>query len=142
LTAAERARLAVLADILIPAGDGFPSASAAGAAAAGLDSVLELRPDLAAGLRQLLHRSDTVDPGTFVAALRNQDPSAFQLLGETVASAYFLHPDVRRRLNYTGQGPKPIDPTPHPGDDDLLRAVVARGPIYRPTPASDGPPSR
>ena len=52
--ATERAVLAGLADVLIPAGDGFPSASEAGGAGQVLDEVLSVRPDLAAGLKKLL----------------------------------------------------------------------------------------
>ena len=45
--------LAQLADILIPAGEGRPSASDAGVAGDGLDRVLSFRPDLADGLERL-----------------------------------------------------------------------------------------
>ena len=50
----ERAILASLADVLIPAGDGFPSASEAGVAGEGLDQVLAFRPDLATALKSIL----------------------------------------------------------------------------------------
>ena len=43
----ERAVLAALADVLIPAAEGFPAASQAGVAGGGLDAVLSFRPDLA-----------------------------------------------------------------------------------------------
>src|SRR6266540_1365323 len=46
----EKALLGALADVLIPAGEGFPSASEAGVAAEGLENILSFRPDLAAGL--------------------------------------------------------------------------------------------
>ena len=52
----ERAVLAGLADVLIPAGEGFPSASDAGVAREGLDQVLAFRPDLADGLERLDRR--------------------------------------------------------------------------------------
>jgi hypothetical protein len=41
-----RATLRALADVLVPAGDGFPSASDAGVAGAWLDAMLVARPDL------------------------------------------------------------------------------------------------
>ena len=50
----ERATLAELADVLIPAGDGFPSASEAGVAQEGLDYVINCRPELLTGIRGLL----------------------------------------------------------------------------------------
>jgi hypothetical protein len=52
-----------------------------------------------------------------------------------VPGAYFLNPDVRRAIGYEGQTGRAIDPHPDYLDDGLLDAVIARGPIYRPTPA-------
>lgn len=130
----ERSTFASLADILIPAGDGFPAASAAGVAGDGLDQVLSLRPDLAQGLKELLAAADKHPASEFVAQLKESDPAGFGLLAELVPAAYFLNPDVRAKLNYHGQGPRPIDPQPDYLDDGLLQSVVDRGPIYRPTP--------
>ena len=130
----ERALLAALADVLIPAGDGFPSASAAGVAGGGLDQVLSFRPDLAPGLKKLLAAASGRPPTDFVAELKASDPAAFGLLAELVPAAYFLNADVRAKLRYNGQGPRPIDPRPDYLDDGLLQAVIDRGPIYRPTP--------
>ena len=60
----ERATLAGLADVLIPAADGFPSASQAGVAGEWLDRVIEARPDLDEGLRQVLTAAEGRDPAT------------------------------------------------------------------------------
>ena len=68
----ERAVLAELADILIPAGEGFPSASDAGVARDGLDRVLAFRPDLADGLKRLIAAARGCPAAEFVAELPAQ----------------------------------------------------------------------
>ena len=130
----ERAVLAALADILIPGSEGFPSASEAGVAGEGLDQVISFRPDIATGLCDLLEKAKGHPPADVVADLQKIDPAGFGLLTEIAAGAYFLNPQVRAKLGYTGQGPKPIDPHPDYLDDGLLQAVLNRGPIYRCTP--------
>jgi hypothetical protein len=132
--ACERSLLAALADVLIPAGDGFPAASGAGISGEGLDQLLTYRPDLAQGLKRVLAAADGQPAPEFVARLKASDPSGFGLLAETVSGAYFLHPEVRAKLNYHGQGPRPIDPRADYLEDGLLQSVLDRGPIYRPTP--------
>jgi len=129
----ERSVLAGLADVLIPAGEGFPSASEAEVAGEGLNQVLSVRPDLAAGLKQLLVSARGRPPVEVVADLRKSDPAGFGILAELVPGAYFLNPQVRERLGYHGQGPRPFDPRPDYLEDDLLQSVMNRGPIYRPT---------
>jgi len=129
----ERAVLAGLADVLIPAGESFPSASEAGVAGEGLDQVLSFRPDLADGLKKILASAHGRPPAEVVADLQVKDPAGFGLLAELVPGAYFLNPQVRAKLDYHGQGPRPIDPRPDYLDDGLLQSVIDRGPIYRPT---------
>jgi hypothetical protein len=53
----ERTLLAALADVLIPAGNGMPSASQAGVADLWLDAVLAARPDLGARIERLAGES-------------------------------------------------------------------------------------
>lgn len=129
-----RGRLAALADVLIPAGHGMPSASEAGVAGEWLDAVLAARTDLAAGLQQLLVQSEGHDPREFVAELSRQQPQQFGILAEIVPNAYFMNPAVRAAIGYAGQGPRPIDPRADYMEDDLLASVIRRGPVYRPTP--------
>jgi hypothetical protein len=133
LSQAERDLLAVVADVLIPAGGGMPSASEAGVASEGLDAVLTARPDLLEGLRELLRLVEGEAPTAAVASLRSAKPAAYQLLGEIVAGAYFMNAKVREAIGYHGQTPEPIDPRADYLDDGLLESVVRRGPIYRPT---------
>jgi len=133
-TPTERAALAALADVLIPAGEGFPSASQAGVADEGLDQVLAVRPDLSAGLRSILQRAGGRVPAEVIAELQGTDPAGFGVLAEIVPGAYFLNPKVREAIGYGGQTPRPIDPRPDYLEEGLLQSVIDRGPVYRPTP--------
>ena len=134
ITQAHRTLLANLADVLIPENVAMPSASEAGVADAGLDAVLSARPDLLEGLSELLRQIDGRALESAVASLRSTNPDVFVLLGEVVAGAYFMNPQVRQAIEYHGQTPRPIDPHPDYLDDGLLESVIRRGPIYRPTP--------
>ena len=134
LTSAERQLFAALADLLIPAGGGFPSASEAGVANEGLDQLLTVRPDLLNSLKGLLLRAKDRSPAEFLHELQASDPASFGVLAESVPGAYFLNSDVRAKLKYDGQSARPIDPREDYLEDDLLQSVIDRGPIYRPTP--------
>ena len=130
----ERALLAALADVLIPAADGMPSASQADVAGQWLDAVLTARPDLAGRLKDVLAKARDGTPYDVVTDLRAHDPDAFGVLAEIVPGAYFMNPDVRQAIGYAGQEPRPMDPRPDYMEDGLLESVIRRGPIYRPTP--------
>lgn len=136
MNAEQRAALARLADELIPAADGMPSASQAGVAGELLDEVLRLRPDVAEPLGAVLDRLGSLEAGVAIAGLRDGDPDGFFVLTEVVAGGYFLSPEVRRSIGYPGQQAVPIVPEEPPDyeQDDLLASVVARGRIFRPTP--------
>jgi hypothetical protein len=130
----ERAVLSDLADVLIPAGEGVPSASDAGVTRDGLDQVLAFRPDLADGLKRVIAAARGCSAAEFVAELQRNDPAGFAVLAEFVPGAYFLNQRVREDLGYTGQKARPIDPRSDHQDDSLLQSVIDRGPIHRPTP--------
>jgi len=133
----QRAVLAGLADVLIPAGDGMPSASAATVAEEGLDQVLAAVPGLRASLAEVLARAKGREPAEVVASLARTDPAAYGVLTEVVTAAYFMNPNVRQAVGYTGQGPTPLDPRVDYMEDGLLESVIKRGPIYRPTPKAN-----
>lgn len=130
----DRRLLASLADVLIPASDGMPSASQAGVAGTWLDHVLNARPDLTPGLAELLAKARGCEAREVIGAWRANDPAAFGILTEIVPAAYFMNPQVRETIGYAGQSPRTIDPHPDYLDDGLLESVISRGPIYRPTP--------
>jgi hypothetical protein len=131
-----RAVLAAVADVLIPKGNGMPSASEAGVAARWLDEVLRLRPDFGPPLTTVLDNMKGVDPAGAMARMRAEDPAGFGVLAEVVAGGYFLNPEVRSAIGYPGQQSVPIhhDDPPDYEQDGLIASVIARGPVYRPTP--------
>jgi hypothetical protein len=128
--------LAAVADVLIPKGDGNPSASEAGVAARWLDEVLRLRPDFGPPLAAVLDSIKGIDAGAAVARLGAEDPAGFGILAEVVAGGYFLNPQVRSAIGYPGQQSVPIvhEEPPDFEQDGLIASVIARGRVYRPTP--------
>jgi hypothetical protein len=126
-----------LADVLLPAHGQMPAASAADADGGWLDRVLAARPDLVPVLTRVLPGAAGRDPLSEVRRLKREDPAGFLAVASACAGSYYLNPGIRRLIGYPGQEPS----LPEPGEADaelsggLLNPVVARGPIYRPTPA-------
>jgi hypothetical protein len=141
VNAEQRARFGELADELIPAGSGMPSATQAGAHELGLDAVLRARPDLGPLLEAALAAVETLPAADAVAHLRDREPDGWAVLTAVVPGAYFLRPDVNAALGYEGQRALPVDAGDPPDyeRDGLLDSVKARGPVYRPTPGSPAP---
>ena len=133
-----RGVFAGLADVLIPAGETMPSGGEVALERGALDAVLAVRPDVVADLTGLLEAARGADPAVEVERLRTEDEAGFGLLTTVVAGGYFLDEGVRQAIGYRGQEAIPAGPTDPPDyeRDGLLAAVVERGPIYRPTPAS------
>ena len=133
LSEQRRVQLGAIADELIPAGSGMPSASEAGVGGQYLDEVLAARPDLAEPLEAALASVEGADDP--IGALRG-DAGAWGVITAVVPAAYFLNPDMRAAIGYPGLEARPIDPDAAPDylDDGLLDSVVSRGPVYRPTP--------
>src|SRR4051794_21690712 len=78
--AAERATFAALADVLVPAAEGMPAASAVDIAGTGLDRVLRARPDLEAPLARILAVGivgEAMDRGR---GGQRDDPAGFEAL--------------------------------------------------------------
>jgi hypothetical protein len=135
LTDSQRAQLGAIADELIPAGGGMPSASEAGVSGQYLDDVLTSLPDLRDALDTTLAAVDGLEPAEAIAVLR-QDPAGWGVLTAVVPAAYFMNPAIREAIGYPGLERRPIDPSAEPDylADGLLDSVIARGPVYRPTP--------
>lgn len=139
IDAAGRRTLAGLADVLIPAGAGMPSASEAGVEGEWLDAVLAARDDLAEPLARILSAAAGTDPVAEVERLQESDPVAFGVLATVVPGAYYMNPRIRELVGYPGQQAVAIDPDDglDPEAQALIASVRARGTIFRPTP---GPP--
>ena len=123
LTAAERRRLAVLADALIPRGDGMPAASEVDVHGGGADRVAALFPGLIEPLRRALAADLPV------GELRVADAAAFQALTTLVAGAYLTEPRIHVLLGYPGRPPlAPPDPDAAATElRELVRPVQERG---------------
>jgi hypothetical protein len=134
-----RAVLAGLADALIPAGAGLPSAVDVGVHDRTLDQVLKVRPDLRASLVEALENGRDLDPRDAVARLRAERPDLFATLTTVVAGGYLMTGEVASALRYPWQEAKIVDPRDivTTVNDGLLDPVVERGDIWRRTP--DGP---
>ena len=115
-----------MADLLIPTARDMPSASQAQVGTTGLAEVFRFRPELKPTVESILAHCEGKPPGEALASL---DATSCATLAEVVAGAYFMNEEVRARLNYKGQRPKPI--MPEQIDPMLLKPVIDRGPIYR-----------
>lgn len=133
-----RARLAALADALIPAGDGMPSASEAGVAGEWLDAILTAEPGFGPPLAAVLEQADVGDPAGELRRIETTDPAGHGTLTTVVAGAYFLNPEIAAKVGYPGRRAIPVDAieTADWLEDGLLDSVRSRGPIYRPTPGA------
>ncbi len=129
----ERALIAEVADCLIPGGAGLPSASGADMQGPWLDRVVAARPDLTEALRKVATARG--DAATRLAALDQVERDS---VCYAVAAAYLIVPQVRALLGYPEGVPARQPAYPDEAEsyleDGILEAVIARGPIYRPTP--------
>jgi choline dehydrogenase-like flavoprotein len=131
LDAAQRATLDGLADALIPAVDGLPAASEAGATGKWLDRALAARPDLVPPLAELLAAAGGREPEPEVRRLHEQEPQAFAALAEAVAGAYYMNLKIRKRIGYPGQKHSP----PFPDEADYyLEGLLEVPPQPEPEP--------
>ena len=133
-----RARLAVLADQLIPAGDGMPSASEAGVAGEWLDAILAAEPGFGPALASVLAAAELADPAGALKRIETTDPNGWGTLTTVVAGAYFLNPEIAEKVGYPGRRAIPVDDGSEPDwlQDGLLDSVKSRGPVFRPTPGA------
>jgi hypothetical protein len=135
LSEAQRATLAEMADVLIPGGEGMPSAREVGVQAALVDRVLAVRPQAATELPALLQRLATEDGSVAdrLSVLRAGEPGAFNLVSSVIVGAYFLDDRVREAIGFPGQGPRDVTFEDETGyvAEGLLDSVLERGP--RPT---------
>ena len=124
----ERERLGALADVLIPAADGMPSARELGIADSLADRVLDARPDLTEPLRRALAEPVT-DARARLDALAASDRPALHAVELAVAGGYYLDPGVRERIGYPGQLARPVNALDYPEylSEGLLDRVLERG---------------
>lgn len=142
VTDATRRALETVGDHLIPEAHGMPAASAMDVGTRQLDAILDSRPDLAPLLERALASADLDDIGGFVTALESEDPEAYGAVTLAIVAGYYMHPEVHALIGYPGQIPQDVQRMSEreiyqEGLLDLAQKVIDRGPIYRPTPATD-----
>lgn len=138
LTPELRAAFALVADLLIPAYKGYPSATSVGVHEKMLDDVLGFRPDITEAFLRGVAAIDAAHLSASVNTLYKADPEAFNAISLAASGGYYMTAQVRTVLGYPGQESVPYNP--HEVPDFLmnhrLEAVARRGPIYRSTPAA------
>lgn len=125
-----------IADVLIPAAEGMPAASEVGVHEGTFDRIIALRPDLTERLLRGLRAAAGHSAQEAARRLNTEDPEALSAIGLAASAAYYMQPRVRELIGYPGQESRPGNPdeVPEYVDNGMLRQVIDRGPIYRPTP--------
>jgi hypothetical protein len=130
--AARRATFAAVAEHLIPAAHGMPSAGAV-VGDVRLRFVLNARPDLVEPLGMALRPELGTDPAARLAVLERDEPDRHAALQLAVVGGYYTDKDVRQRLGYPGQMAKELTSWKYPEylAEGLIDQVLARGPVWR-----------
>ena len=126
-----RAAFTAVADHLIPAAHGMPSAADV-VGDTRLRFVLTTRRDLLEPLRAALRPGLGEDATSRLAALE-QEPDHLSALLQTVVFGYYTDRDVRERLHYPGQEARQLYSWKVPDfiEEGLTDQVLAGGPIWR-----------
>src|SRR3954449_6752175 len=127
----ERATFAAIADFLIPAAHGMPSAADV-VNDDRIAFVLRARPDLTEPLRAALR----MDLGNGVEARLNalaNEPTNLAALQLTIVAGYYTDKRVRELIGYPGQMALEVKSllVPEYLEEGLIDSVVARGPVWR-----------
>lgn len=127
-----RAVLHGLADEMIPAGSGLPSANEVGMDAHLVDAVLTVRPDLTERLVAVLRPLVGVAPDLALAKIADH-PESMDVVALVVAGGYLMSSDVAAVLKYPFQEGKLVrsDELFRDIEAGLLDQVIEKGPIYR-----------
>jgi len=123
-------RLAAIADCIIPRTDEMPSASDVGLSDLLQRKLTRYRPDLLATVGEILRQETTQPPEIFIERLAIEKPQDFQQLFQAVAGAYYLSPEVRRRIGYPGQEALTL-PRDGIGVEDLLEGLLDAPKTFR-----------
>ncbi len=129
---AERATFLAVANRLIPAAHGMPSAADV-LTDERLRFVLAARPDLIEPIRIALRADLGDDPQARLDALGRDDPASLGALQLAIVGGYYTDKHVRELISYPGQEALTIRTWEVPPylDEGLIDAVLARGPVWR-----------
>jgi hypothetical protein len=127
----ERDTLTAIADHLIPAAHGMPSAAEI-VTDERLRFVLRARPDLGEPLKAALRSELGADVADRLARLADE-PTNLSALQLTIVSGYYTDKRVRELIGYPGQMALEIRSWEYPAylEEGLIDAVLARGPVWR-----------
>jgi hypothetical protein len=127
----QRATFAAIADHLIPAADGMPSAADV-VTDERLAFVLRARPDLADPIMAALREGLGADVTARLAALADE-PTNLSALQLAIVGGYYTDKRVRELIGYPGQMALELRSWEYPAylEEGLIDAVLARGPVWR-----------
>ena len=127
-----RAVFAAVADHLIPAAHGMPSAAGV-VTDERLRFVLTSRPDLADPLRAALRPELGEDTRARLDALGRDEPTNLAALQLAIVAGYYTDRRVRELIGYAGQEAIAVKAWIYPPylEEGLIDAVMARGPVWR-----------
>jgi hypothetical protein len=132
LDASRLATLGAVADRLIPAAHGMPSA----AEVVGGDRmhfVFASRPDLVQPVMAALRPELGEDVATRLSALERDEPANLAALQLVIVGGYYTDKRVRELIGYPGQEAIQVRSwlVPQYIDEGLIDAVISRGPVWR-----------
>jgi hypothetical protein len=129
---AARARLAAIADHLIPAAHGMPSAAEI-LTDDRVRFVLGARPDLAEPLAAALRAELDDDPAARLETLGRDETVALAALQLVIVAGYYTDTSVRDRIGYPGQMAIEVKSWLYPEylEDGLIDSVLSRGAVWR-----------
>ena len=127
----ERATFTAIADHLIPAAHGMPSAAEI-VTDERLQFVLRARPDLGEPLKAALRTELGPDVAGRLVTLADE-PTNLSALQLTVVAGYYTDKRVRELIGYPGQMALELRSWEYPAylEEGLIDAVLARGPVWR-----------
>lgn len=132
LDEAARRTFSAIADRLIPAAHGMPSAGEV-VTDDRLRFVLRSRPDLARPLTEALRPELGDDPAARLAALERDEPATLAALQLVIVGGYYTDRKVRELIGYPGQQAIEVRSWEYPPylEEGLIDAVLARGSVWR-----------
>jgi hypothetical protein len=124
--------LGAVADQLIPAAHGMPSAGAV-VDAQRLAFVLGARPDLRGPLAAALRPDLGDDPAARLGALAKDEPDNLAALQLVIVGGYYTDKRVRELIGYNGQEAIEVKSwlLPQYLEEGLIDKVLERGPVWR-----------
>jgi hypothetical protein len=127
-----RATLAAVADHLIPAAHGMPSAADV-LTDDRVSFVIAARADLLEPLKSALRPQLGADPAARLAALATDEPNNLAALQLVIVGGYYTDKRVRELIGYNGQEAIEVKSwlMPQYLEEGLIDKVLERGPVWR-----------